>query len=142
LLTNKKGLFIMSKLETILEKYDYEVEGEDPLKEISEFNDDLSVLAEELKQAQNKIKTLQQMDNSVLSNSNYLSDVLFPLTRLLSHPLMTWANTFQKEEIQNELNDSFIEDLKIEQLTKKILADNELAQHLLVKAESFTQKGK
>jgi hypothetical protein len=132
----------MSKLETILEKYDYEVEGEDPLKEISEFNDDLSVLAEELKQAQNKIKTLQQMDNSVLSNSNYLSDVLFPLTRLLSHPLMTWANTFQKEEIQNELNDSFIEDLKIEQLTKKILADNELAQHLLVKAESFTQKGK
>jgi hypothetical protein len=132
----------MSKLETILEKYDYEVEGEDPLKEISEFNDDLSVLAEELKQAQNKIKTLQQMDNSVLSNSNYLSDVLFPLTRLLSHPLMTWANTFQKEEIQNELNDSFIEDLKIEQLTKKILADKELAQHLLVKAESFTQKGK
>ncbi len=132
----------MSKLETILEKYDYEVEGEDPLKEISEFNDDLSVLAEELKQAQNKIKTLQQMDNSVLSNSLYLSDVLLPLTRLLSHPLMTWANTFQKEEIQNELNDSFIEDLKIEQLTKKILADKELAQHLLVKAESFTQKGK
>lgn len=132
----------MSKLETILEKYDYEVEGEDPIKEISEFNDELSNLAEELKQAQNKIKTLQQMDNSVLSNSNYLSDVLFPLTRLLSHPLMTWANTFQKEEIQNELNDSFIEDLKIEQLTKKILADNELAQHLLVKAESFTQKGK
>ncbi len=132
----------MSKLETILEKYDYEVEGEDPIKEISEFNDELSNLAEELKQAQNKIKTLQQMDNSVLSNSNYLSDVLFPLTRLLSHPLMTWANTFQKEEIQNELNDSFIEDLKIEQLTKKILADKELAQHLLVKAESFTQKGK
>ena len=127
----------MSKLETILEKYDYEVEGEDPIKEISEFNDELSNLAEELKQAQNKIKTLQQMDNSVLSNSNYLSDVLFPLTRLLSHPLMTWANTFQKEEIQNELNDSFIEDLKIEQLTKKILADKELAQHLLVKAESF-----
>lgn len=132
----------MSKLETILEKYDYEVEGEDPIKEISEFNDELSNLAEELKQAQNKIKTLQQMDNSVLSNSLYLSDVLLPLTRLLSHPLMTWANTFQKEEIQNELNDSFIEDLKIEQLTKKILADNELAQHLLVKAESFTQKGK
>lgn len=132
----------MSKLETILEKYDYEVEGEDPLKEISEFNDELSNLAEELKQAQNKIKTLQQMDNSVLSNSLYLSDVLLPLTRLLSHPLMTWANTFQKEEIQNELNDSFIEDLKIEQLTKKILADKELAQHLLVKAESFTQKGK
>ena len=132
----------MSKLETILEKYDYEVEGEDPIKEISEFNDELSNLAEELKQAQNKIKTLQQMDNSVLSNSNYLSDVLFPLTRLLSHPLMTWANTFQKEEIQNELNDSFIEDLKIEQLTKNILANKELAQHLLVKAESFTQKGK
>lgn len=132
----------MSKLETILEKYDYEVEGEDPIKEISEFNDELSNLAEELKQAQNKIKTLQQMDNSVLSNSLYLSDVLLPLTRLLSHPLMTWANTFQKEEIQNELNDSFIEDLKIEQLTKKILADKELAQHLLVKAESFTQKGK
>lgn len=132
----------MSKLETILEKYDYEVEGEDPIKEISEFNDELSNLAEELKQAQNKIKTLQQMDNSVLSNSTYLSDVLLPLTRLLSHPLMTWANTFQKEEIQNELNDSFIEDLKIEQLTKKILADKELAQHLLVKAESFTQKGK
>lgn len=132
----------MSKLETILEKYDYEVEGEDPIKEISEFNDELSNLAEELKQAQNKIKTLQQMDNSVLSHSNYLSDVLLPLTRLLSHPLMTWANTFQKEEIQNELNDSFIEDLKIEQLTKKILADKELAQHLLVKAESFTQKGK
>ncbi len=132
----------MSKLETILEKYDYEVEGEDPIKEISEFNDELSNLAEELKQAQNKIKTLQQMDNSVLSNSNYLSDVLLPLTRLLSHPLMAWANTFQIEEIQNELNDSFIEDLKIEQLTKKILADKELAQHLLVKAESFTQKGK
>ncbi len=132
----------MSKLETILEKYDYEVEGEDPLKEISEFNDELSNLAEELKQAQNKIKTLQQMDNSVLSNSLYLSDVLLPLTRLLSHPLMTWANTFQKEEIQNELNDSFIEDLKIEQLTKNILANKELAQHLLVKAESFTQKGK
>ena len=132
----------MSKLETILEKYDYEVEGEDPIKEISEFNDELSNLAEELKQAQNKIKTLQQMDNSVLSNSTYLSDVLLPLTRLLSHPLMTWANTFQKEEIQNELNDSFIEDLKIEQLTKNILANKELAQHLLVKAESFTQKGK
>lgn len=132
----------MSKLETILEKYDYEVEGEDPIKEISEFNDELSNLAEELKQAQNKIKTLQQIDNSVLSNSIYISDVLLPLTRLLSHPLMTWANTFQKEEIQNELNDSFIEDLKIENLTKKILADNELAQHLLVKAESFTQKGK
>ncbi len=132
----------MSKLETILEKYDYEVEGEDPLKEISEFNDELSNLAEELKQAQNKIKTLQQMDNSVLSHSNYLSDVLLPLTRLLSHPLMAWANTFQIEEIQNELNDSFIEDLKIEQLTKNILANKELAQHLLVKAESFTQKGK
>ena len=132
----------MSKLETILEKYDYEVEGEDPIKEISSFNDELSNLAEELKQAQNKIKTLQQMDNSVLSHSTYLSDALLPLTRLLSHPLMTWANTFQKEEIQNELNDSFIEDLKIEQLTKNILADKELAQHLLVKAESFTQKGK
>lgn len=132
----------MSKLETILEKYDYEVEGEDPIKEISEFNDELSNLAEELKQAQNKIKTLQQMDNSVLSNSTYLSEVLLPLTRLLSHPLMTWSNNFQKEEIQNELNDSFIEDLKIEQLTKNILANKELAQHLLVKAESFTQKGK
>lgn len=133
----------MSKLKSILEeKYEYVFEGEEPIEEISEFNDELSNLAEELKQAQNKIKTLQQMDNSVLSHSNYLSDVLLPLTRLLSHPLMTWANTFQIEEIQNELNDSFIEDLKIEQLTKKILANKELAQHLLVKAESFTQKGK
>lgn len=132
----------MSKLKSILEKYEYVFEGEEPIEEISSFNDELSNLSLELKQAQNKIKTLQQIDNSVLSNSTYLSDVLLPLTRLLSHPLMTWANSFQKEEIQNELNDSFIEDLKIEQLTKKILANKELAQHLLVKAESFTQKGK
>lgn len=126
-------------MKNILEKYDFEPQS---IEEIREFNDELSNLAEELKQAQNKIKTLQQIDNSVLSNSFYLSDVLLPLSGLLSHPLMAWANSFQKEEIQNELNDSFIEDLKIEELTKKILADKELAQHLLVKAESFTQKGK
>jgi hypothetical protein len=134
----------MKKLKSILEKYEIESildDGVDTFTKISEFNDDLLNLSLELKQAQNKIKKLQEIGNSVLNNSPYLMEEILPLTRLLDHPLMVWANTFQASEIQKELNDSF-EDIKIQDLTKKILANKELAQHLLVKAASFTQKGK
>jgi hypothetical protein len=136
----RKNLF-MNKLKSILEKYKYDFENKS-LEDISKFNDELSNLSLELNEAQNKIHILEEMvDNGVLSNSTYLQDALSPITNLLSHPLMRWAKEFQKEEILNELNDSFVQDQKTQDLVNKILANKELAKHLLLKTKTF-QKGK